>query len=1082
MNIFRSNRLEVLIRALGALVRQPMADPLEPELIVVQSLGMERWVAMELARQHGVWALPEFPFPRALVERLLRSRPGAPKAWELGLLPWVVARCLPPLLARAEFEPLRRYLHGQPGGDGDARRRLELSTSIAATFDQYAVYRPELVLDWDRGGAEGIDRDEDRWQPHLWRAVGDVLGREGHFAARARAFLAEPGEGPVPGLPPRVHLFALSSLPPLFVDLLVALAARIEVTLYLPSPSEEYWADIRRRPGAREHEVIGNPLLASLSRVGRDLQRVLLDRAPEAAEHPFYVDPLDGVDEADEATLGTRLTVLQRDVLRLRHRAPQLGGPRDGDAPPLALEDDSLTFSSAHSPTREVEVLRDRLLALFEADPSLGARDVCVMTPDIERFAPSIEAVFGTSEREPGSIPFRIADRDPRRSNPVMEGLSALLALLRGRLEAGAVLDLLARPLVAARFGFTPEDPDALRALVEALAVAWGLDAAHRQAVGQPDFAEGSWRFGLDRLLLGHALPGGDRRLFHGVLPWDDMEGAAAARVGRLSQLVETLATARQEQEAPRPAAEQAAMLQTWLDRFFREDDASADAMRLTRAAITALGRSATEAGFNEALPLQVFAQQLEAGQDAEGAPTGFLTRGVTFCALKPIRSIPFRVIALLGLDDGAFPRLDRGAGYDLIRRSPRAGDRSVREDDRQLFLEAVLSAREHLHVSWCGQDTADGSKRPPSPVVSELLDVLRDSFTPPPVVVEHPLQPWSRRAYDGEAPALHSFDPRWSAAAEALTRPRASLGPFTPSLLPAEAPGPVVRLEELIRFFDNPARAWLQTVLGVHLPEPLPPLPDREPLELDALERWAMGDALLGLVLDDVPWETAVALVRARGHLPAGVPGAIDVEGVERGVTRLAAQVRAARGREARPPVELDARWPELPRLQGRLAEQWAGGQVLHHWSRLSGKRLLRAWIRHLARAAAGGPGVVTHLIGRPAEGVGTSALAFGPVADPAARLAELLGLFLRGQREPLPFEPDLGWAALRALEGCRDPDAARSEARSEFLKQVKDRPELRLAFRGRDPWAPLPGGAEAEGLIRVVFGPLQAALGGAD
>ena len=143
-------------------------------------------------------------------------------------------------------------------------------------------------------------------------------------------------------------------------------------------------------------------------------------------------------------------------------------------------------------------------------------------------------------------------------------------------------------------------------------------------------------------------------------------------------------------------------------------------------------------------------------GRRLAGRPTraNFRTGELTVCTLVPMRSVPHRVVCLLGLDDGAFPRRSPRDGDDLLLADPHLGDRDPRTEDRQMLLDALLAARETLIITYNGNDERTNAALPPAVVVGELLDAVdatarrahgraRDQ-----VVTHHPLQPFDPRNF----------------------------------------------------------------------------------------------------------------------------------------------------------------------------------------------------------------------------------------------------------------------------------------------------------------------------------------------
>ncbi len=1065
MYVHRSNRTEALVNELARLVARPAAGPFVPECIVVQGRGMERWLSMELARRLGLWAHPDFPFPRNLIERALAAVLGpqetASRCFAPEILLWSIADLLPRHLGHPEFVSLRTYLHS----DERAGRRIELARRIADTFDQYVVYRPDMVLNWERGA-------DTHWQAVLWRAL---IARHGshHIAARTQALLTALQRRSVTleGLPPRVSVFGLSTLAPLYLQVLDALARHLEVHLFLLSPSSQYWADTRSRreqlralmkeptfpdaPATDLHFEEGHPLLASLGRVGRDFQQEL-ERTVDYQEtgRDLYEDP----------GTATMLTALQSDILDLRHRGA-------GAEAPLAFPqaDASIRIHSCHGPMREVEVLHDQLLALFENDPTLQPRDVAVLSPAIDTYAPYIDAVFGVGAHR-ASIPYRIADRAVRATDDVIAAFLTLLTILRGRLTANELVDLLGLIAVRERFGIVAEELDLLRRWVRASGIRWGSDSDHRLAEEQPSITENTWRFGLDRLLLGYATPGDAQHLFAGVLPYDDLEGNEAELLGRLAEFCETLFRFQRALQAPRPLHSWCDNLTHLLAAMVASTRDTAHQHREIQTALTDLAEQARLGQFTEAIDFDSVQTQLAAALERTAPGRAFLTGGVTFCALVPMRSVPFRVVCLLGMNDADFPRTQRPLGFDLVAQKPRPGDRSTRDDDRYLFLEALLSARERLIISYVGQDIRDNTPIPPSVLVSELLDVLQESFGPilDSVLFRHPLQAFSPKYFSGDdSSPLFSYARRNFEGARALCGPLATPQPFLPGPLPldavatASAAPDAVTLEELVRFFENPTRAFLQSRLALYLGRDLDGLADREPLELDTLEHWQLGNALLERGLRGGDLRQVLPSVRASGLLPPGTLGGCLLDDVTDEVTPLLDAAGALMSGDQLEALSFDRQLGGA-RLSGVIRNLWPSGQVRCQFSKLGGRHELGLWIRHLVlnwlRPESCVP--VTYLVGRPQNNSAKKRgpVRFRPVDNAAALLCDLLQLYSIGQRTPLLlFEHASRTYAERIDKG---PAEALGKARAgfsggEFSHGDVDDVYVRQLFEGQDPLA---------------------------
>jgi exodeoxyribonuclease V gamma subunit len=1126
LHLFTSNRLETLATKLAGRLRRPLPSPLQREIIVVRNKGMERWLKLELARQHGICANCEFPFPEAFGRQIFRElTPDLPEQspLERDVLCWRVARALPDLLGRSEFEPLRQYLAGAE----DQRKFVQLSGKIAYLFDQYLVFRPQMILEWDSGRG-------DDWQAVLWRAVNADC-KECHAAALWKRFgqaadalnpyreskrLSSPTRrnqkrldthaasetGILPGfeetiregvslnsLPGRLSIFGVSALPPYYLDLFAGLAQRHQVNLFLLQPSQEYWGDITSpREGERIlarqirsdaeafqlHLETGNRLLASMGYLGRDFLKLLLGTGDWVTDESF-IDP--GED--------TLLHCIQSDILYLRDRGreevPEPSKTLTDRSPalrkPVSSADDSIQIHSCHSPLREMEVLHDQMLDWFQRDATLTPRDIVVMTPDIETYAPFIQAVFGSPEDESRAIPFSVADRGARRQSQIIATFLQLLGLPDTRFGAITVLALLETPAVRERFGLSEANLETVRAWIEETNIRWGIDAAHRGRLGLPKLSGNTWRDGLDRLLLGYAMAGRDEQLFRDILPFDDLEGADAIVLGHFAEFIECLVALVEMLGQPRRLDEWASALRGVADQFFQPSEESALELQTLRDALVALRRQHALSGFGRAISLAALLEHLAPALEEDLQHSGFLTGGVTFCGLKPMRSIPFKIICLVGMNDGAFPRPTPHLSFDLMAKTPRLGDRSTREDDRYLFLETLLSARQRLYLSYVGQSIRDNSEAPPSVLVSELLDYSEQGFETEleplraHLLTRHRLQAFSEE-YFKPGSRLFSYSRENCRASVSIRLARANPPPFLTH--PLTAPEPELRnvlLDDLIAFFSNPAKFLLNRCLKIFLREKSAELDEREPFVLDALDGYQLKQDLLGHVLAGQSLAEFNAAAAA-GQLPLGAVGRVDYRCTTARVERFVERLRTRLTSQAIAPLDLELVLGEF-RVTGRVAGRNAAGPLLYRCASLKPKDMLRAWLLHLAvnvddpnRAAA------TTLVGE--DGLRE----YSSPTDARATLKDLLDLYWQGMSTPLKFFPNAALAFAEAefksrhrkpSRTARSPlEIARVEWEgSDFPKRdgEKEDAHFALCFRDADPLD-----EEFVALARRVFGPI--------
>ncbi len=820
LHVHRAERADGLVDALSALLEGPLEDPFAPEVIAVPTRGMERWLTQRLStglgastgRADGICANVAFPSPRRLAEEAVAIASGIEPeadAWLPERLVWALLEVVDSALHEPWLHSLAAHLGATLDTDDPSRqaRRFASVRHIAELFDRYALQRPAMIRAWAAGkdvDATGAKLPPDaRWQAELWRRLRarteqpDPAERIEAACARLRA---EPG---IVDLPGRLSVFGLTRLPAGRLQVLEALAARRDVHLLLLHPSPALWERVAQAPPVTRRaedvtrELPANRLLASWGQDVRELQLVVTGPGlPAYRDHHHPTPP------APEG--GSLLARIQADV---REDRPSPGPPLPGrDDERLELgEDRSVQVHACHGRARQVEVLRDAILHQLAEDPTLEPRDVIVMCPDIEAFAPLIGATFGAGEvspeedelealpeeLRPPDLRVRLADRSLRQTNAVLGFVARLLELADQRLTASQVLDLADREPVRRRFGLDDDDVARVEEWVAQSGIRWGLDEAHRAPFKLDRLAAGTWRAGLDRVLLGVAMTDEDQRLFGGVLPLDDVESGAIDLAGRLAELVDRLQASVDAMRRPMTVGGWTAAIATAADSLTatpgREGWQRAELQRL----LDDVRREAAVAGA-EKTTLALAEVRALLAQRLEGRPTrtNFRTGHLTICTLVPMRSVPHRVVCLLGLDDGEFPRKSVRDGDDLVLRDPHVGDRDSRTEDRQMLLDALMAATDRLIVTYTGKDERTNTPRPPAVPVGELLDVIdatarvaggipgaRPRAGPAPAAAVRPAQLHARRA--GPGPPL-GVRPR-----DAPGRPRARRGPYGARAVP---------------------------------------------------------------------------------------------------------------------------------------------------------------------------------------------------------------------------------------------------------------------------------------------------------
>jgi exodeoxyribonuclease V gamma subunit len=792
-----SNRIEALCDAVVGAIGAVPDSPFSAQQIVVPSTAMRRHLTLAIARRHGICAnvdcvyLAEWLWQQ--IARVVRTV-AVESPFAASALEWRVYQILQES-TWAHFPRLANYLK-EPS---DAMR-FELAGEIAALFEQYITYRQDWMRAWQRGDgipmpkASAAQIDDQAWQAELWRRISGQLGAAPEHPATV--FLrslerAETTGANTFGLPETVHVFCLPAMPPLYLAVLVGLARWVDVTLYVLNPCREYWFDIvdpkRLRAltlrGAATHHDTGNGLLASWGKQTKAHIELLLAQAGDA--------PLD--DEGfEESFPNNRLGRVQHAIFTLTELAPAS----------LTLDptDRSIEVHVCHSLTRELEVLQDQLLALFAGPSPPRPEEILIVTPDLDTAAPLIEAVFGNVPAE-RRLPYAITGRGHSAVNAAARALLALLAILPSRFPASALVELLQQPLIGRRFGIGAEELSVVENWLHESGIRWALDAEHRQELNVPGIERFTIADGLDRLFLGYAFPQHVSAPAFGRIPAGNPEGSQAEILGAFAEFIEQLTALRADLREPRlPAAWLEALL-ALLDSFLAPTSDDLEDLTEVRATLRELHENMRRGGLAIPVPLAVLRTSLESLFD-DAARGGVPTGSITFSSLSSLRNLPFKFIGIVGLDDGAFPAAARPREFDLMTAEPRAGDRQRRLDDRNLFLDLLLAARERLYLSYTGRSIRDNSVRPPSVVLAELIETLLPALAPEPgdtqalakarrrLIVEHPLQAFAESYFRGDDPRLRSFNRELcEARRHALTHPDpASVPPVLASVDAASA------------------------------------------------------------------------------------------------------------------------------------------------------------------------------------------------------------------------------------------------------------------------------------------------------
>jgi exodeoxyribonuclease V gamma subunit len=1079
LKIYTSNHMEILAEQLARIVREPLPSPLVPEIIVVQSRGMERWVSMEIAGHNGICANCSFLFPNLFLQEIVKKIiPDLPEdsPFDPVAMTFEIMNVLQSSIHLPGYESLKRYMVDDKNG----MKRFQISQKIADLFDQYLVFRPEMIFGWEKG-------KEDHWQAQLWRDISS--GKENLHRARTRKTLLQkikkqPHE--IENFPDRISIFGISYLPPFHLEAFIEISRLSQVNLFLMNPCREYWAEIvsprqikeiqkkyLRSTGITEELYLeeGNRLLASMGTLGRNFFSMISGIDCRMFEQ--FKDP-------EEHHM---LSKIQWDIHNLKDRkyytqdsVPDLE-PGDISSPSPHTDtlqqvvDTSIQIHSCHSPMREIEVLHDNLLAMFEEDPDLLPKDIVVMAPDIESYAPFIQAVFDAQTDKALRIPFTIADRGLRKESRIIQGFMSILDLKGSRLGTTRVMAVLESAGIKERFGLSESDIEIVERWIKETNIRWGIDADFRRELGLPAFSENTWKAGIQRLLLGYAMPGLDRKLFSGILPYDPIEGGEVKILGKFLNFLEHIFHCMGSLDRPRTLSDWHGKLIEILEGFFAPDEDSERDLQVLRRILDEMSRTEKLSGFDRPIQIEVVKSFLENLLEGVNFGTGFISSGVTFCAMLPMRSIPFKVVCLVGMDIDAFPRESKILSFDLMAKNPRIGDRSRRNDDKYLFLEAIISARNKFYISYVGQSIRDNTRIAPSVLVSELIDYMKEGFglSEDQIITWHRLQAFSPE-YFKTGGKLFSYSKENFAASRSRYE-RKDIPGFISSKLPDPAQEwKHLDIKEFSAFFSNPAKFLLEKRLGIYLHETADGYDERENFNLGHLEKYMLEQEIVLHRLSGSDLKDFFPVKKASGQLPHGNVGefvynemSLDAEGF---VRKIEDHITGKR---------LDDHTVDINisdfNLWGRLSDVYEPGLIRIRYVKAKPKYLLNTWVNHviLCDLVEGKRPVKSLLLCKDA------AWEFAPVSNGNDILNDLLNLFWKGMSEPLHFFPESSFEYARSLllKHQTIPEALNAAKNkwtgSDFVRGESQDPYFERCFGKTDPLD-----HEFEKISEEVFAPL--------
>ena len=1103
------------------------------DVIVVQNAGMQHWLNLALASERGISMNIRYALPAQFLWKLMRSLATEGKVpdqspYSREVLSWRIYALLglDSVITSEDFTPATRYWMpeidsstesissalDQPSNKQALLKRYQLARQMADLYEQYLIFRPQWLDAWQQGkfvieGADALSSAEHKWQGRLWQLLTEQLPYNPvELMHDAIANMANKKAH----IPQRISFFGLNTMAPMWLDFINALSEHVEVHFFHLNPCFSYWGDIVSEKQALaklshwsdniedEQVFVGNPILANLGQQGREFLNLIqeystidIDLFEEAHNLQGQTQPNDSLenDSPHNQSLHSdnqktnnsgenhgisTLHQLQNDILTLTD-------PRDPSAisPDVNVkQDDSIVISSAHSALREVQGLHDYLLHQFNDDADLTPKDILVMCPQIEQYAPYVNAVFTRGWQDVGDdvppLPCSIADRSAKDSDPLVAAFVELLALPDSRFGVSQILSLLRLPAIGEKFSIAPDDLDKITLWLSEASVHWGIDVEHKQRfIGERASNSFTWQQGLSRLLRGFAFNDSEQ-IYQEQLLLSNVEGDDAILLGQLMLFIEQLQYFTLELNKPRSAVQWQSFLLNQLEQLFtRIDDKvinSETSLAIVEQAIANLVEHCQHAHFEELVPLTIIVDYLNNHFSQGDASKQFMVGQVTFCSMLPMRSIPFKVIAVLGLNDGEFPRQRQPLGFDLMSLTPmKLGDRSRRGDDRYLFLEAIISARKALYLSYQGRNIKNNNERQPSIVLKELMDYLQQGYgwqfsesKETRGINQLPMQAFSENNYKGRWP---SFDARWLA----LGQPKnAQTDISTPALAPQVSLASelesslVVSSDSILRFFQHPAKMFAQQSLNLYFDNAMVMLDDVEPFNVDRLQSYLVRQQLLEASLapdssSEVP-STTTEEVLQRAQLTGQFPDLPTTEGILNDYQKDSVTFSDEITKQGVDnPSQVDCQLnltlelahydqPDAKSFTIELAAQFAvkDNKLVHYrCSSAKAKDLFTLYLQQLVLQVWQEQNQDNNKAKQSTSVDNTSLLAIddnigiyfntksqkveqyrvSPVIEPLAQLTKLLELYIVGQQQPLLLNGDLAAAAFTKKRGQVEP-----------------------------------------------------------
>jgi exodeoxyribonuclease V gamma subunit len=999
ISFYSGNQLTALADLLSDLLKsQKPADPFLPQTILVPNRDSAKWLQLQLSDKMGIAANYRFMMPAEWHWNQIREiYPDLPKVLPSDPEPmkWTLFSLLsrPEVLKR--FSRLYNYISEQTESMRESAT-LKLSRQLASVFDQYLIYRPELILKWDAGKTGSGD---EKWQGDLWKLLTEEWNKTFqspicHHKAKLFEIAENQFKHKKNVLGSALFVFNPGLIPSSIARFLEVYSENHPVYLFQNRLTESI---------CKEYEC---SILNSLADEAFSIDSI----------YKFISD--EGKNEFCDFHSASILNEVKS---RITNNKPDEKYEYDVD--------ESIQVRSCHSPLREIETLHQFLLERFETDPALKPDDVLVVTPDLTPYEKMIDAVFGVQEGGIPEIPYRTPSSGFQESLQITNTFLEYVDLLTSRFRFDDVFDLFQSKPVLERFEISESDASKVKEWLEDNYIIWGIDEDHRKEWGQPEQKTHTWKRALQRIWDGDII--GSHKV--GQLGFERYEGVKTItdrdRWAIFNRFFNFLNDARQIVKHQKSASQWCDLLTRWASELFSDSVFSGGAGIALKSGIESL-RSQFEASSSvNKLPFNIIRSELEAVLvDRKGKSARF-TDGVTFSSMVPVRGLPFKMIAMIGLNEENFPRKQNAPDFDLMNQNPRVTERDRKKEDKALFLESVMAAGEIFYCSYIGQSKVDNEHLPPSPILSEWIDYLSriTGFKQERWVQHEAISGFSPNAFkNGKNYSKKYYNSMLSTISEPSDRKG---GIQFRNQIEKEQTGNDIDLIDLIRFFTKHPDWFLRNKFNARLRDTED---ERDEFSLSVLEKHQLFRQIFSWRLSGIETEQIQPIVLDSGIVPAGWSGRKKFNDLSESVDAALQVLEELDIKPELSHIDINIRLKDN-RLTG-IVENYSNSKLVQiNPSSKRGGNLFKAWLNHLAVQASGlfentGTRFICDLKkGEP------KMITFNPVDEPLKVLQEFINPYRSLSGKPLNFFPDV---ILEYLEKSpeKEPGKALSAAKIKF------------------------------------------------